>query len=440
MRSNLFRSRRFWLAWLCLPPLLFTVGNCVDTTPSVAQGPAVLTPKGTGGHNDPSILTHPYVVLVSFDGFRSDYLDRFETPSFDRLARAGVRAEGLISVFPSLTFPGHYSIATGLYPEHHGIVGNRFYDPVRTDEFNYRDSDDARDGSWWGGEPIWVTAETQGMVAAAFFFPGTEATIANIRPTDWRPYDASVANAERVRQVINWLTRPADRRPHLVTLYFSLVDRAGHDLGPDTPGMSRAVEGADRLLGQLMDGLNTLPHSKEVSLIVVSDHGMAPIDPERQIVVRDLVDLKGVKAVATGPTMSLHVGDDQRSHLLRDTLNGQLVNARAYLRAEIPVHLHHRASQRIGDVVVIPDEGVQIRFQRDASPPAGMHGWDPTLPSMHGILLASGPRIRAGQRIPAVERVHVYPLMANLLDLVPNPNIDGDLNVLIGILKVPVLR
>ena len=390
MRSSLFRSRRRRLAWLCLSPLLLAACGSGTAAPAVAQAPAVHTPEGTGGRNDPSVLTRAYVVLVSFDGFRSDYLDRFDTPSFDRLARTGVRADGLITVFPSLTFPGHYSIATGLYPEHHGIVGNRFYDPVRDDEFNYRDSDDARDGSWWGGEPIWVTAETQGMVAAAFFFPGTEATIANIRPTDWRPYDATVANADRVRQVLGWLARPADRRPHLVTLYFSLVDSAGHDLGPDAPAMDRSVEGADRLLGQLMEGVDRLPHGDDVYLVVVSDHGMAPIDPERQFVARDLVDLQGVRAVATGPTMSLHVADDRRSRRLRDDLNARLTDARAYLRAEIPAHLHYRESPRIGDVVVIPEEGAQIRFQRDASPPAGMHGWDPTLPSMHGILLARG--------------------------------------------------
>ncbi len=181
-------------------------------------GPAAPAPAGTvraaggsGGVNDPAVRDRPYVVLVSFDGFRPDYLDRFHTPGFERLTARGARADGLVTVFPSVTFPGHYSVATGLYPEAHGIVGNRFYDPLRDDEFDFRDDDDPGDGSWWGGEPIWVTAERQGMVTAAFFFPGTEAAIGGVRPSHWRPYDGGVPNAERVAQVLAWLALPRRR-------------------------------------------------------------------------------------------------------------------------------------------------------------------------------------------------------------------------------------
>ena len=434
---------RFWRWAACLGLVATLTGACLDTAAvrqSAGAPPVVVTRDGSGGINHESVLDRPYVVLVSFDGFRPDYLDRLDTPSFDRLAEAGVTAEGLIPVFPSLTFPSHYSIATGLYPEHHGIVGNRFYDPARGEEFNFRGGDAARGGSWWEGEPLWVTAETQGMVAAAFFFPGTDAAIQDIRPTHWRPYDSAVPNAARVEQVLAWLSAPAEGRPHLVTLYFSMVDGAGHNLGPDAAAMGSAVGLADRMLGLLIDGIDRLPYGERVYLVVVSDHGMAPVDPDRQIELPALVNLSGVRAVPTGPGMSLYLNGGRGGLLLRDNLNARLDGARAYLRDELPAHLHFTASARVGDVVVVPEEGVLVGFRRDASPPVAMHGWDPTLRSMHGIFLARGPGIRPASRIAVFENIHIYPWLARLLRLRANEGIDGDEAVLIDAIGPPADR
>lgn len=413
------------------------LGGCgpgASTAGAPAPAPAQ-TAAGTGGVNHPSAASRPYAVLVSFDGFRPDYLERFHTPAFDRLAARGVRAAGLISVFPSLTFPGHYSIATGLHPEAHGIVANRFYDPVRDDEFNFREREDSQDGAWWGGEPIWVTAETQGMVAAAFFFPGTEADIGGLRPSHWRPYDGSVPNAARVEQVLDWLALPEDARPHLITLYFSLVDSAGHDLGPASADMRGSVEASDGLLGRLLDGIDALPHAASVALVVVSDHGMAAADPERLTVLPEAADLSGVRLVPAGTAMSLHVGDPGRSRALRDELNAALTHARAYLRAETPPHLRARGNPRLGDILVIPDGLGFVGLRRAVERVRlllrpGMHGWDPHLPEMHGILLAAGPGIAAGATLPAVSAVDVYPLLAHLLGLAPHSEVAGDLDAL----------
>ena len=388
---------------------------------------AAAQPPGTGGVNESAVRSRPHVLLVSFDGFHPGYFARFDTPSFDLLATRGMRAAGLVSVFPSLTFPGHYSIATGLHPEAHGVVGNRFFDPVRGAEFSYRRQDHAQDGSWWGGEPIWVTAEKQGMVSAAFFFPGTEADIGGVRPSHWRPYDGRVPNRERIDQVLAWLALPPAQRPHLVTLYFSLVDSAGHRLGPDHPDMRHSVESADALLGRLMDGIDALPHADRVALVVVSDHGMAAPDPDETTVLPDVADLAGVRLVGTGPAVSVHVGDPLRARALRDRLNAGLVHARAYLREDLPDHLHARGSARLGDLLVMPTGLGMVQFSPDDRSPAGMHGWDPTLPEMHGILLAAGPGIAAGVALPAVDAVDVYPLVAHLLGLTPNPQIAGSL-------------
>jgi predicted AlkP superfamily pyrophosphatase or phosphodiesterase len=190
--------------------------------------------------NRPSQQQKPYVVLVSFDGFRADFLDRFAAPNFQRVIRQGARATSLMPVFPSLTFPAHYSIATGMYSERHGIVGMSFFDSSRGETFSYQDAS-AVDGTWYRGEPIWVTAEKQGMVTATCFWPGSEAAMQGVRPTYWKKYDASLPNDARVDAVIEWLRLPAEKRPHLVTLYFPDVDGAGHRFGHDSPEVEAAV-------------------------------------------------------------------------------------------------------------------------------------------------------------------------------------------------------
>ncbi len=404
-----------------------------------AQSARATTPGGTGGVNAPETLDKPYLVLVSFDGFRHDYLDLYATPSFDRVAARGVAADALVPPYPSLTFPAHYTIATGLHPERHGLVGNRFHDPARGAEYNYRDRANVEDGTWYGGEPIWVTAETQGMVAAAMLMVGTEADIGGVRPTFWTRYADRGTHRERVDEVLDWLALPPGRRPHLVTLYFSAVDGAGHRTGPASPAVAEAVEQVDADLGRLLDGIDALPHRGAVSVVLVSDHGMGAVRPGGMIDLSGAADLRGVRAVVTGPGANLFVaGGPARARAVRDDVNdgtggAGLTGGRAYLRNEVPAALRYRANPRIGDVVVVADPGFMFDFG-SPPPPAGMHGWDPRHPDMHGIFLASGPDIGPGQRIGPVESVDLYPFLARLLRLAPNPDVDGDPAVLAPVL------
>ena len=275
------------------------------------------------------------------------------------------------------------------------------------------------------------------MAAAALFFPGTEAAIGGLRPSRWRAYDGGLPNRARVEQVLQWLRLPPDERPHLITLYFSMVDGAGHRLGPDAPELERSLRTADRLLRVLLSEIERLPYGARVYVVAVSDHGMAKVDPDRQILLRDAVDVRGVRAVPLGPGLSLHVeGDDARSAEIRDTFNSRVDarDARAFLRDETPPHLHVANHPRYGDVILLPAEGVLVVFRRNPSPPAGLHGWDPALPSMHGVFLVRGPGIEGGQQIPAFEAIHIYPFLAKVLGLTPNPQIDGNLHVLESIL------
>ena len=385
----------------------------------------------SGGTNRAEHLDKPYVVLVSLDGFRADYLDRFNLPNIRRVMRRGTRARSMIPVFPSLTFPNHYSLVTGLFPDRHGLVANSFYDPVRRGKYSMTDEAAARDGTWYGGEPIWVTAETQGMVTACYFWPGSEAAIKGVRPTISRRYDGKIPNNERVGTALQWLAAQPERRPHFVTLYFSEVDEASHR----GPVGDRRVEGAarslDRSVGQLLDGIDALPIKDRIYLILTSDHGMVETGGSQSIDIDSLVNLDDVVQTFVGPVSSLHVRDSNvaRATQLRDQLNARLRNGHAYLRQDLPERYRYSANPRAGDVIVVMNEGWTLRRSYDVRavvrPRWGQHGWDPQLPSMRAIFVAIGPTIRAGHIIEDVRNVDVYPLMTEVLGLRTPDGLDG---------------
>ena len=323
----------------------------------IAALPSAAQPQS--GINRPEHLDRPYVILVSLDGFRADYLDRFNLTYLRRLMSRGVRARSMIPVFPSLTFPNHYSLVTGLFPDRHGIVSNSFYDPERRAKYAMNDKDAVLDGTWYGGEPIWVTAETQGMVSACFFWPGSEAAIKGVRPTFVKPYDGAVPNAQRVNGVLDWLRLPAERRPHVLTVYFSEVDDASHRGSTSERRVYEAARSLDRAIGQLLDGIDALPIRDRVYVLVTSDHGMVDTSASQSISIESLVDLDGVIQTFVGPVSSLHVRDHNlaRATQLRDQLNARLKNGRAFLRGDLPERYHYSSNARSGDVIVVMDEG-----------------------------------------------------------------------------------
>lgn len=384
----------------------------------------------TQGLNTEAWLDAPYVVLVSFDGFASRYVDELQPPHFVEMAQSGLWAhEGMLPVYPSKTFPNHYSLATGAYPAKHGIVGNTFYDPERDDVYRIGDREKVEDGSWYGAEPLWVTAERQGMVAASFFWVGSEADVAGMRPSYWRLYDEGIANEQRIEQVVRWLSYPAQRRPHLITLYFSLVDGAGHEFGPESDELRASVREADRLLGLLREGLATLPHRDELTLIVTADHGMDGYTADHIEYLEDaLPDLSGIRPVEMGPNGNLFVeGGREEAVRVRDAINAGLDHVTAYLTEETPERLHYRDNRRIGDVVLMPDSGWAVYPANDRpARPGFTHGWDPAIPSMRALFLAEGAGLPSGSTLPPFENIQVYPLVTRLLGLVPAAGIDGD--------------
>jgi predicted AlkP superfamily pyrophosphatase or phosphodiesterase len=410
-----------------LPSLLLLLLAAACGSPPVAE---------EGRTNAPQWLDAPYVVLLSMDGFRYDYLDRYPTAALTRLAAEGVRADRMIPVFPSKTFPTHYTMATGMYAEHHGLVGNRYWAPDKGARYDMGDRDVVEDGSWYRGEPIWVTAERQGMLSASYFFVGSEADVGGVRPTYWHRYDVGVPDRARVDGVLEWLALPAERRPHMVTLYFSDLDNAGHRYGPDSPQVEEAVSVVDHEIDRLMSGIAALPHGDEVYVVVVADHGMLLAEGKRAQPV-DMGLFPGVRMVESGPYASLVVdeGGNARATAVRDSLRAMLPEAQVWLRAEVPERFHYSADPRIGDIVILASPGATV-VPKGLLPSRDSftHGWDNAIPEMGAIFLARGPGIAPGQRIGAFESVHIYPFLAHVLGLTPNPEVDGRLEVLAPVL------
>ena len=431
MRLRLVLFAALCLAGCAAPPA--TVAP--PATPSAPERLAF--PEGSGGTNAPAHRDAPTVVLVSFDGFRYDYLDRYPTPNFARVAEAGVYADALVPSFPTLTFPNHYSIATGMYPDRHGLIGNTIYDPGFDATYSMRDRDAVGDGRWYGGEPIWVTAETQGMVTASYFWVGTEAPVMGVRPTTWKSYDSDVSYEARVDSALAWLDRPPAERPHLVLLYFSAVDGAGHRHGPDSPEVADAVARVDAALGLLLDGIERLDRQDDVNVVLVSDHGMAQPDAGQAVVVTDYVTLPDdVQALTAGPELMLWL-DEAAADSIDAILDVSLPpTVRSYTRDELPEAWHFGTSPRTPPLILVAERpalvGLPRHFERSWG---GVHGYTPEDPTMGGIFLAAGPHVAEAGRIAAFENVHVYPFLAALLGLYPNPDIDGDAAVL-----APVLR
>ncbi len=387
------------------------------------------------GPNSPAAQKAHYVVLVSLDGFRWDYAVRDGASHLLALGKQGAWApEGMLPSYPSLTFPNHYTIVTGLYPEHHGLVANSFVDEAGKARYAIRDAGAVTDGKWYGGVPLWSLAESQGMRSACLFWPGSEAKIAGYQPTYYLHFDDKIDDDARIAQVLAWLHLPEAARPHFITLYYSEPDHEGHQFGPDAPQTQAAVKKVDALVGKLKAGLDAtgLP----IDLVVVSDHGMARVEGD-WITLDKFADLGGFETdgdLLYGKTEA----DRERVYNQLKQASSQFI---VFRRKNVPAGLEYNQNAREGDPVVIATGPYAIRAhgpppgKPDTPPNPGMHGFDPRrLPEMKASFFAAGPDIVQGRTVMPFENVNLYPWLAHMLGLVP-PKTDGSLNVLSGILR-----
>ncbi len=382
--------------------------------------------------------TKPTVIMISIDGFRADYLDLYKPPTLLAWANNGVRSDGLIPSFPTLTFPNHVSLVTGLKPGHHGIVGNKFYDEKRKQYYSMGDTTSVNDGSWYRGLPIWTAAEKQGMLAATCFWVGAEAKIGGVDPTYMKKYDGRISNDQRVQWVTEWLSLPSEQRPHFISLYFSDVDSAGHRFGPRAEETKQAVLSIDSSLSQLKDFISK--NNLDIQIVVVSDHGMKLIDKTIDITSVMQTSLKGFKNSGRGAVVSFY-SDDQLAieKAYQDlkkipVLPGEMT---VYKASELPKEWGLDDADRRGDIIVVGAPGVYIGFEEGFVAQAigtsnkATHGWDTkNTAELNGLFIAYGSEFKKGLRIPTTENVNVYPLVMNILKLESSGEIDGKLEVL----------
>jgi predicted AlkP superfamily pyrophosphatase or phosphodiesterase len=402
--------------------------------------PALPLTHVDNGPNSAWAQQQHYVVLVSLDGFRWDYARRDHATHLLAVGRQGVWApEGMLPSYPSLTFPNHLTIVTGLYPENHGIVANHFYDPARKAHYSMTDAEVVTDGSWYSGVPIWSLAESKGMRTATLLWPGSEAEIAGFRPTWYARFDARTqASAEaeqaRIDDAAALLRLPEEQRPHFIAIYYYEPDHEGHEHGPDAPQTRAAELKMDALVGKLKAALDAtkLP----IDLVVVSDHGMAKSEGD-WINLDQFADLKGFKTEGA----LLYADNEEDRARVYDQLKHVSSEFMVYRLKNVPADLNFNANPRAGDPVIVPTGPYAIRAHApapgdgDKKPSVGMHGFDAhTMPEMKASFFAAGPDLAAGKTVAPFENVNLYPWMAHMLGM-NAPKNDGSLNVLSGTLR-----
>lgn len=372
----------------------------------------------------------PYLVLVSIDGYRHDYTDRHKPKNLLKIRNRGSFATSLRPTFPSKTFPNHYSMLTGLHAGSHGIVDNRFYSPKLKKRYKLSDRSAVQDGRFYSGNPVWVVAEKQKMLTAPNFWPGSEAEINGERPTYYYEYKHGMSHKERVKQTLNWLSLPKEKRPHFITLYFSDVDTAGHKFGPNSKELKEAIQKVDNSLGMLLEGLAKLDFP--VNLVVASDHGMTQLNKKKVQYLEDYLspkELQEIRVVESTTHLHLYIDNPQKVNPIYNKLKFDAIGSRfrVYKRAEMKDPWKFSGHVHVPDIFVSVKPPYGICKKRGCRIYSGMHGYDPyKYRSMHGILYVMGPHFVRGKRVPTVNIVDVYPMLLKALKLERISKIDGN--------------
>lgn len=391
-------------------------------------------------YNSVDAQTKPYVIMISTDGFRYDYAKKYNAENLLKLSGEGVQAKAMIPSYPSITFPNHWSLITGLYPSHHGLIDNFFYDYKRKEFYAMSDRKNAEDGSWYGGVPLWGLAEKQGMISASLMWVGSASDAGGKRPTYYYPYHEKFTPSEKVNKVIDWLKLPMDKRPHFISLYFPEVDGSGHHFGPEARETEDAVHLVDNAIGELVQKVNSLG-LKNVNFVFVSDHGMikvdggAPLDIPAILFDKDRFDFYNsqtlLRVVVKNPA--------EVKSVYKELKAGKTDDYEVYLDKRLPGYLHFGTKddqyQRIGQILLIP-KAPKIFLEKGKKTSVGKHGYNARLvPEMKATFFAWGPEFKNNVVVDEFSNVNVYPLVAEILGLKIEQPIDGKLKVLKQTLK-----
>ena len=386
--------------------------------------------------NAPEQQKKHYVILISADAFRYDLADKYDAKFLKSIREKGVQAASMQPCFPTLTFPNHYSIATGMYPAHHGIVANHFYGDSGRIKYDYTNPKAATNGAWYGGMPLWVLAEKQKMLSANFYWVGSEAKIDSIYSTYYYNYNEKIPIEQRISAVRNWLTLPEDKRPHLITFYFPQVDHTEHFYGMESDSVRKAVQFVDHAVMRLNEMVDSL--GLPVDFIFLADHGMMNTDFEHPIKMPAALDTSKFNMAYGGVLINLYAKNRSDIRPAYRKLKKDAEGYQVYLKKNTPRRWHYGKRDdcynRIGDILLVPDPGKVFNFSNKRTS-RGEHGYDNDLPEMQAVFYAWGPAFKSHLQIPPFANIHVYPLITHILGLKQTCTVDGDFNVLKGILK-----
>lgn len=402
----------------------------VDTTQVVVPG----------RQNSVEAQSKPYVIMISTDGFRYDYANKYNAENLLKLSGNGVKAEAMIPSYPSITFPNHWSLITGMYPAHHGLIDNFFYDYKRKETYAMSNKKNAEDGSWYGGIPLWGLAEKQGIVSASLMWVGSASDAGGMRPSYYYPYHEKFTPSEKVEKVVNWLKLPEDKRPHFISLYFPEVDGSGHHYGPDTKETETAVHLIDKAIGELVQKVNDLG-LKNVNFVFVSDHGMIKVDGGTPLEIPALLfDKTRFDFYNSQTLLRVYVKNpDEVKAVYKELKANKTGDYEVCLDKKLPKYLHFATKDdqynRIGQILLLP-KAPKIFLEKGKKTSVGKHGYNPrTVPEMKATFYAWGPEFKNNLVIDEFANVNVYPLVADILGLKIDQPIDGKIKVLKKILK-----
>ena len=375
-----------------------------------------------------------YTVIISLDGFRWDYPEAYDTPFLDQMARDGVKAV-MTPSFPSKTFPNHYTLATGLVPDHHGIINNTFVER-KTGKVYAIGKETAREPHFYGGDPVWLTAKRQGVTTAAIIWVGCDVPIQGDHANYWMGYKSPLqyTHSQRCDEIFRLLSLPEGERPHLVMAYFEEPDASGHNYGPISRETRRAMEHLDILLEQLWLQIQQLPHAAQVNLIVTGDHGMTWLNPERQVRPSDYLKKEWVDTIYNDLPVYINAAKPKHVNDIVKALSG-VDHIRVWRKGEVPAYLNYGTNENMSDIIVLPDVGWYFDDRPLEEKSRGTHGFDHTCSDMWVAFRAVGPDFKQGYtRQRTFSNVCIYPMLCHLLCITPSPN-DGSLDEVKDLLR-----
>lgn len=380
--------------------------------------------------NAAATISKPYVILISADGFRHDYPEKFQTKNLLKLAENGVSAKAMLPSFPTITFPNHWSLITGLYPAHHGLIDNYFYDYQKKKLYAMSNMEAAEDGSWYGGTPLWTLAEKQGALSASMMWVGSASDAGGMRPTYYYHYHEKFTPNEKVAKVIDWLQLPEDRRPHFISLYFPEVDASGHHFGPESKETENAVQVVDQAIGNLVEKVNQLG-LKNVNFIFVSDHGMIKVDRENPIEIPEILFDKNRFDFYNAQTLLRVVVKNpaEIQSVYKELKRNKTPEYNVFLSKRFPKKLNFALRNdrynRIGHILLVP-KAPKIFLEKGKNTSAGKHGYSPyEVSEMKATFIAFGPAFRQNKKVNVFQNVNIYPVVAEILNLKITEPIDG---------------